>query len=41
MDKSMRKPSLRFKGFTDDWEQYKFNQIMDTVTDFVYSRFIC
>src|SRR5690554_4570442 len=28
-------PRLRFKGFTDAWEQYKFNQIMDTVTDFV------
>ncbi|MEA5061531.1 MAG: restriction endonuclease subunit S [Erysipelotrichaceae bacterium] len=29
------KPQIRFKGFTDSWEQYKFNQIMDTVTDFV------
>jgi type I restriction enzyme S subunit len=28
-------PEIRFKGFTDAWEQYKFNQIMDTVTDFV------
>jgi type I restriction enzyme, S subunit len=28
-------PEIRFKGFTDAWEQYKFSQIMDTVTDFV------
>ena len=28
-------PKIRFKGFNDAWEQYKFNQIMDTVTDFV------
>ena len=27
MDKNMRKPSLRFKGFTDDWEQYKLGDL--------------
>ncbi|MCK9328911.1 MAG: restriction endonuclease subunit S [Candidatus Cloacimonetes bacterium] len=28
-------PKLRFKGFADTWEQCKFSEVMDTVTDFV------
>ena len=27
MDKNMRKPSMRFKGFNDAWEQYKLKQV--------------
>jgi restriction endonuclease S subunit len=26
-------PEIRFKGFTDDWEQYKFSQILDLIKD--------
>ncbi len=29
MDKNLRTPSLRFKGFTDDWEQCKLSQFYD------------
>ena len=28
-------PDLRFKGFTDDWEQRKLGEVFDTVTDYV------
>lgn len=31
----MAKPKIRFKGYTDDWEQRKLEDIMDTVTDYV------
>ena len=24
---NMKKPKIRFKGFTDDWEQRKFSEI--------------
>ena len=30
-----KKPSLRFKGFTDSWEQRKLGETMETVTDYV------
>ena len=29
------KPNIRFKGFTDDWEQRKVEDIMSCVTDYV------
>ncbi len=32
MDKNMRTPSLRFKGFTDDWEQRKLGDMGSTYT---------
>lgn len=28
-------PEVRFKGFTDDWEQRKLGEIFSTVTDYV------
>jgi len=31
----MNTPKIRFKGFTDDWEQRKLEDVMDTVTDYV------
>ena len=30
-----KNPEIRFKGFTDDWEQRKLEDVMDTVTDYV------
>ena len=35
MAKKALKPSIRFKGFTDPWEQYKFDDALNIVTDFV------
>ena len=32
MEKNKTKPDIRFKGFTDDWEQRKFNELCDMVT---------
>ena len=29
--KKSRKPKIRFKGFTDDWEQRKLGEIADIV----------
>lgn len=29
----MKKPKIRFKGFTDDWEQRKLGEILDIVID--------
>ena len=29
----MAKPKIRFKGYTDDWEQRKLNEIADKVTE--------
>ena len=31
----MNTPKIRFKGFKDDWEQRKLEDVMDTVTDYV------
>ena len=28
-------PKLRFKGFTEDWEQRKFGEELETITDYV------
>lgn len=28
-------PNVRFKGFTDDWEQQKLGEVFETVTDYV------
>ena len=28
-------PELRFAGFADDWEQRKFGDVFETVTDYV------
>ena len=28
-------PQIRFKGFNDVWEQCKFGEIMEEVTDYV------
>ena len=28
-------PEIRFKGFTDDWEQRKFGEELETITDYV------
>ena len=28
----MAKPKIRFKGFTDDWEQCKLGKLVDRVT---------
>lgn len=28
-------PEIRFPGFTDDWEQRKFGEVLETVTDYV------
>lgn len=28
-------PEIRFKGFTDAWEQRKFGEVLETVTDYV------
>lgn len=30
---SMKKPAIRFKGFTEDWEQRKLSEITDKVTE--------
>ena len=30
-----KNPKIRFEGFTDDWEQRKLEDVMDTVTDYV------
>ena len=30
-----KNPEIRFEGFTDDWEQRKLEDVMDTVTDYV------
>lgn len=37
MDKKPKKmvPEVRFKGFTDDWEQRKLGEIFSTITDYV------
>ena len=32
MEKDTKKPQIRFKGFTDDWEQRKLGDIVDRVT---------
>ena len=32
---NMKKPKIRFKGFTDDWEQRKLGDVLETVTDYV------
>ena len=29
MDQNIQKPSIRFKGFTDAWEQYEFKEIFN------------
>ncbi|WP_253293790.1 restriction endonuclease subunit S [Falcatimonas sp. MSJ-15] len=31
----MKKPKIRFNGYTEDWEQRKLEDVMDTVTDYV------
>ena len=31
--KDRKKPAIRFKGFTEDWEQRKLNKISDKVTE--------
>ena len=31
--KDRKKPAIRFKGFTEDWEQRKLNEISDKVTE--------
>jgi type I restriction enzyme S subunit len=28
MDQNIQKPSIRFKGFTDAWEQHKFDEVV-------------
>ena len=33
MKTNRRKPSIRFRGFTDDWEQRKLNTIAEKVTE--------
>ena len=33
--KNEKKPKIRFKGFDDDWEQRKLDDVMSTVTDYV------
>ncbi|TYZ21702.1 restriction endonuclease subunit S [Selenomonas ruminis] len=35
---SERKPKLRFKGFTDDWEQRKFHNVFDGLQNNTLSR---
>ena len=35
MSKSINKPSIRFNGFTDDWENQKISDVFETVTDYV------
>ena len=38
MEKS-RKPKIRFKGFTDDWEQREFSEMCDcTISNNTLSR---
>ena len=38
MEKS-RKPKIRFKGFTDDWEQREFSEMFDcTISNNTLSR---
>ena len=29
----MEKPTIRFKGYTEDWEQRKLNEIADKVSE--------
>lgn len=36
MDKNIQKPSIRFKGFTDTWEQCKFNDLAETKRGLTY-----
>lgn len=31
---NMKKPKIRFKGFTDDWEQRKLLDCIQKITDF-------
>ena len=33
MDNTSRKPTIRFQGFTDDWEQRKLSEVADKVTE--------
>ena len=33
--KSTNKPAIRFKGYNDAWEQRKFGDVLETVTDYV------
>ena len=33
MGKKLKKPAIRFKGFTDDWEQRKLKEIADKVSE--------
>ena len=33
MSKDSKKPAIRFKGFTDDWEQRKFSELYAKVTE--------
>ena len=34
-DNQAKYPQLRFKGFTDPWEQRKLEKVFDTITDYV------
>jgi len=36
MSKDSKKPAIRFKGFTDDWEQRKFSEITETRRGLTY-----
>ena len=36
MDQNIQKPSIRFKGFTDTWEQCKFSKVADTKRGLTY-----
>ena len=31
----MQRPKVRFKGFTDDWEQRKFGELVEKYEDIV------
>ena len=33
MSETMKKPRIRFKGFTEAWEQRKLSEIADKVTE--------
>ena len=35
MSETMKKPRIRFKGFTEAWEQRKLGEVFETVTDYV------
>ena len=35
MTENERKPLIRFKGFIEAWEQRKFGDVLDTITDYV------